>query len=74
MPNKGFHTNIYINDPTEYGLPSNIHNSFAELCHLFQELGLEVSVKNLVPPSTSVICLGVLIDYFSEPYQFSSKG
>ena len=50
-----------IDDLIYVGLPSKIGAAFKFLTSLLAELGLEVSSKKLVPP-TSVICLGILID------------
>ena len=52
----------YIDDLIYVGLPSKIDAPFEFLMSLLSELGLEVSTKKLVPPSTSVVCLGILID------------
>ena len=52
----------YIDDLIYTGLPSQIHKSFAFLQQLLQDLGLQISAKKLVAPSTSVVCLGILID------------
>ena len=52
----------YIDDLIYTGLPSKINHSFHFLLHLLQDLGLDISQKKLVPPSTSVICLGIQID------------
>ena len=52
----------YIDDLIYTGLPSEIHKSFAFLQKLLQELGLQISDKKLVPASTAVVCLGILID------------
>ena len=52
----------YIDDLIGFGLPSTVYNSFNYLCHLLQELGLTISDKKLVSPSTLVTCLGVQID------------
>ena len=52
----------YIDDLIYTGLPSHIHESFAFLQKLLQDLGLQISLKKLVAPSTSVVCLGILID------------
>ena len=63
MQQHGFpHLFNYIDDLIYTGLPSNIHNSFQFLLSLLQELGLEISQKKLVPPSTSVVYLGIHID------------
>ena len=52
----------YIDDLIYVSLPSKIDAAFKFLTSLLAELSLEVSSKKLVPPSTSVICLGILID------------
>ena len=52
----------YIDDLIYTGLPSKIHDSFAFLLQLLTDLGLDISIDKLVQPSTSVICLGILID------------
>ena len=45
----------YIDDLIYIALPSKIHHSYQFLLSLLQELGLEVSHKKLVPPSTEVV-------------------
>ena len=52
----------YIDDLIYTGLPSKIHDSFAFLLQLLTELGSDISMDKLVQPSTSVVCLGILID------------
>ena len=52
----------YCDDLIGYGLPSKTDASFNTLCSLLQELGLTISEAILVPPSTSVTCLGILIN------------
>ena len=52
----------YIDDLIYIGLPSKIHESYTFLLSLLQDLGLQVSQKKLVPPSTEVVCLGILIN------------
>ena len=52
----------YIDDLIYVGLPSKIHESYSFLLSLLQELGLQVSQNKLVPPSTEVVCLGILIN------------
>ena len=44
------------------GISSVAHKSFQFLLKLMECLGFSVSQKKLVPPSTRVTCLGVLID------------
>ena len=51
----------YIDDLMYVGLPSKIDAAFQFLLSLLADLSLEVSTKKLVPLSTSVICLGILI-------------
>ena len=52
----------YCDDLIGYGLPSKIQQSFDTLCKILCELGLTISETKLVAPSTSVVCLGVLIN------------
>ena len=55
MAQHGFHhLHNYIDDLIYTGLPSEIHKSFVFLTELLQELGLDISKKTLVPPSTSL--------------------
>ena len=44
------------------GLPSNIGHSYQFLLDLLQDLGLDISVTKLCPPSKKVICLGIMFD------------
>ena len=63
MSQHGFHNlHNYIDDLIYTGLPSEIHASYAFLKHLLAQLGLDISMKKLVPPSTVVTCLGIQID------------
>ena len=43
-------------------LPSKVHHSYSRLQDLLQQLGLTVSQKKLVPPTTKVVCLGILVN------------
>ena len=52
----------YIDDLIYIGLPSKIYNSYSQLLSLLEELGLEISQSKLVPPSTSVVCLGIQVN------------
>ena len=56
----------YIDDLIYTGLPSDIHSSFTFLKELLIELGLDISLKKLVPPSTSVVCMGILVDSIAK--------
>ena len=58
MRQKGFRAIDYVG----VGVPHVAHASYASLFNLMQELGLTISEKKLVPPSTKVICLGFLIN------------
>ena len=59
---KKFHIINYIDDLIGFGLPSNIHKSFEYLCQHLHDLGLTISQKKIVEPSTLVTCLGVQIN------------
>ena len=52
----------YVDDLLYCGLPSSIYKSFAFLSDLLHQLGLKVNPKKLAEPSTSVVCLGILIN------------
>ena len=62
--NKNGHNALlnYIDDLIYCGLPSNIGHSYQFLLDLLQDLGLDISLKKLCPPSTKVICLGIMFD------------
>ena len=44
------------------GLPSQIYNFFQFLWTLLKPLGLDVNLENLVSPSTTFNCLGIMIN------------
>ena len=52
----------YLDDLIYCGLPGEIQNPYHFLISLLQDLGLAVSQKKLCPPSTWVVCLGILFD------------
>ena len=63
MKNLGYNALMnYIDDLTYIGLPSKVYDSYYKLLSLLDELGLEVSQPKIVPPSTSVICLGIQVN------------
>ena len=62
MRRKGFPIIDYIDDYVGVGVPSVASASYATLLHLMSDLGLTVSQKKLVAPSTQLTCLGVMID------------
>ena len=62
MHQKGFCITNYIDDYIGMGIPDVAHVSFNALFQLMGDLGLTISDKKLVPPSTQVVCLGILIN------------
>ena len=52
----------YIDDYVGFGTPSDAKTSFHCLHDLLQELGLSISSKKLIPPSTVVTCLGIEVN------------
>ena len=62
-----------IDDLIYTGLPSQINESFIFLKKLLGELGLEISNKTLVPPATSVTCLGILVDSLQKTISIPSE-
>ena len=62
MHQKGYAMIDYIDNYVGFSVPSVTWESYDALTHLMRQLGLTVSEKKLVPPSTQVTCLGVLID------------
>ena len=62
MCQRGFCIIDYIDDYVGVSIPDVASASFASLFSLMNELGLTISDSKLVPPSTQVVCLGVLID------------
>ena len=62
MRHLGFDVLNYVDDFVGIGTPSVARRSYDALIQLLQKLGLEVSAKKLVPPSTKAVCLGIEID------------
>ena len=56
------HVSAIQDTARESNFPAYKRRSFDHLLTLMKQLGLSVSQSKLVPPSTKVICLGVLID------------
>ena len=52
----------YIDDLIYCDLPSTIYTSYQFLLDILQDLGLDISLKKLCPPSIKVVCLGILFD------------
>ena len=68
----------YTEDLIFTGLPSKIHLAYQFLPRirikdLLADLGLDISHKKLVPPSTSVTCLGILIDTINRTISVPPK-
>ena len=52
----------YVDDLIYCDLPSKIYEAYQFLLELLPKLGLDINKKKLVPPATSMICLGILVD------------
>ena len=52
----------YIDDFIGYGTPDVARRSYDCLRNVLERLGLTISEKKLVPPTTQAVCLGILID------------
>ena len=62
MHKKGYDVMNYIDDILGIDIPSKIDASFDTLQSLFRDLGFEISVKKLIAPTTSMNCLGIMVD------------
>ena len=58
----GYRVINYIDDFIGYGMPDVAQRSYDCLRDVIERLGLTISEKKLLPPATSAVCLGVLID------------
>ena len=63
----------YVDDFIGVATPSVAKQSYDHLIKLLECLGLDVSVKKLVSPSTSAICLGVEIDTVAKTIAISQE-
>ena len=52
----------YVGDLIYCDLPSKIYPAYQFLLQLLPKLGLDINKKKLVPPTTSMICLGTLVN------------
>ena len=52
----------YVDDLIYCDLPSKIYPAYQFLLQLLPKLGLDINIKKLIPPTTSMICLGILVD------------
>ena len=66
MRSKGHHIVNYVDDLL--GLESQGHStqSYQFLRHLLDRAGFSISLSKLAPPSTTCVCLGVIIDTVKE--------
>ena len=62
MRRRGYDVINYMDDFIGLGVPSVARASFDALRILLRQLGLDVSQKKLIAPSTKAVCLGVEID------------
>ena len=56
----------YIDDLIYIALPGHIDEAYSALMSLLTELGLDISISKLVPPTTVAICLGIEIDTVNQ--------
>ena len=56
----------YIDDLIYIALPGHIDEAYSALTSLLTELGLDISISKLVPPTTVAICLGIKIDTVNQ--------
>ena len=59
---QGFSADVYLDDFYGAEYQSLASQVFSQLGQLFQQLGLDSSPEKDTPPSTSMICLGILVD------------
>ena len=62
LKTRGFPIINYVDDFVGFGTPSEAKLVFDQLYEIVQDLGLTISQKKLIPPSTKVTCLRVVID------------
>ena len=62
MRHMGFKVINYVDDFLGVATPDVARRSYDALRQVMRQLGLDVSAKKLVSPSTSAVCLGVNID------------
>ena len=71
--NKGFSLVSYIDDMILTELPEQAESSFKELCSLLEDLRIPVSPVKLAPPTTSLNCLGIVIDSVAQTVSIPSE-
>ena len=63
----------YIDDMLGIDIPSKIDTSFDALQCLLKDLGFEISIKMLMAPTTSMNCLGIIVDTINFPLAIPDK-
>ena len=58
----GYDVINYVDDFVGVGVPSVASSAFEHLKNVLHRLGLDISVKKLIPPTMKAVCLGVEID------------
>ena len=66
MRGDGYNVVNYVDDFVGVGIRSVASVAFEHLKNVLQRLGLEISVRKLVPPTTKAVCLGVEIDSINK--------
>ena len=62
MSKKDFQVTNYIDDIVGQATPFQADSSFEAISSLLSELGLDISAKKLIYPTTRASCVGVTID------------
>ena len=62
MRNSGVNIVNYVDDCCGFSLPSQSADHFAKTKNTIEQLGLDISKKKLVPPSTKCTCLGIVFN------------
>ena len=62
MRHRGYNVLNYIDDFLGFGMPHNAKASCEELYDVMSQLGLTISKKKLIPPTTWAVCLSVVED------------
>ena len=57
----------YIDDLVHCDLPSKMHLAYECLIKLLNELCLPISEQKLIPPTTSMVCFGILVNTICRP-------
>ena len=58
----GYHLMAYVDNMFSAEEPHKADHSFSELCRFLKDLRVEVNQAKLVPPTTRMNCLGIIVD------------